>query len=251
MSRLDGKVALVTGAARGIGASIAIALAKAGVSAVIVNDLEQNAGVDSTVACIRETAAQVLFVPADVRNEEMVESMFTTIDRNFHKIDILVNNAGIAPQEDIFATSLQSWHNVIDTHLTGAFLCSRAAMFRMREQRSGRIIYVSSMVASRGAIHGFVHYAAAKAGQIGLARTLARTGAPFGITVNAIAPGIIETDMLREAHGEDGIRELAKDIPLGLGTPEDVAGAVVFLASDEARYMTGTVLDINGGVYFR
>jgi len=251
MFRLDGKIALVTGAARGLGSAIAVELAKAGAAGVVVNDLEQTSEADATLQHIREAGAEALFIAADVRKEEMVEAMFATIDDTFGKVDILVNNAGITRREDIFSTSLQSWHDVIDTHLTSTFLCSRAAMLRMREQRSGRIITNSSVVAWRGAIRGFVHYAAAKAGQVGLTRTLARTAAPFGITVNALAPGMIETDMFRESHGEDGIRAIAAEIPLGMGTPEDIAAAVVFLASNEAKHITGAVLDVNGGVYFR
>jgi len=145
----------------------------------------------------------------------------------------------------------ESWHAVLDTHLTGVFLCSRAAMRVMREQRAGRIVLMGSVVAWRGAIRGFVHYAAAKAGQVGFSRTLARTAAPFGITVNVVAPGVIETEMRHQAHGAAGIAEVAKEIPLGLGHIEDVGAAVVYLASDEARHVTGTVLDVNGGFYFR
>jgi 3-oxoacyl-[acyl-carrier protein] reductase len=251
MFRLDGKVALVTGAARGLGAGIAIGLAKAGAAAVVVNDLQPSSQADQTVAAIREAGSGASFLVADVRDEAAVEAMFAAIDRDYGRIDILVNNAGIVRQEDIFHTSLESWRAVLDTHLTGAFLCCRAAMLRMRRQRSGRIITNSSVTAWRGAIRGFVHYAAAKAGQIGLTRTLARTAAPYGITVNAIAPGVIETDMLRQAHGEEGIREIAKEIPLGLGSVEDVAAAVVFLASEEAKHITGATLDVNGGFYFR
>lgn len=251
MFRLNGKVALVTGAGRGLGAAIALEIAKAGARVVIVNDLEETPSSRETLVRIREAGAQALFFAADVRSEDMVEAMFAAIDRDFQRIDILVNNAGITRREDIFSTSLQSWHDVIDTHLTGAFLCSRAAMIRMKVQRSGRIITNSSVVAWRGAILGFVHYAAAKAGQIGMTRTLARTAAPFGITVNAVAPGVIETEMLHEAHGESGVHALEKEIPLGLGAPEDVAAAVVFLASDEAKHITGATLDVNGGFYFR
>ena len=178
------------------------------------------------------------------------EAMFVGIDRAFGRIDILVNNAGIVRREDIFETTLESWHEVLDTHLTGAFLCSRAAMRRMRTQGGGRIIMNSSVTAFRGAIRGFVHYSAAKAGLIGLTHTLARTAAPYGITVNSIAPGVIETEMLRQAHGEASIHELAKDIPLGLGSVEDVAAAVIYLASDEAKHVTGATLDVNGGLYF-
>lgn len=251
MFQLDGKVALVTGAARGLGAAIAVELAKAGAAAVVVNDLEETSEASITLQRIREAGAEALFIVADVRKEELVKAMFTTIDNTFKRIDILVNNAGITRREDIFSTSLESWYDVIDTHLTSTFLCSREAMLRMREQHSGRIITNSSVVVWRGAIRGFVHYAAAKAGQVGFTRTLARTASPFGITVNAVAPGMIETDMFRESHDEAGIRAIAADIPLGMGTPEDIAAAVVFLASNEAKHITGAVLDVNGGVHFR
>lgn len=179
MFRLDGKVALVTGAARGIGAGIAVSLARAGAAAVIVNDLSETAEAEATGRDIEATGARFLLAPADVRSEADVESMFSAVDRQFGRLDILVSNAGITRREDIFETTLQSWHDVVDTHLTGFFLCARAAMFRMREQRSGRIIVNSSVTAWRGAIRGFVHYTAAKAGQIGIVHTLARTAAPL------------------------------------------------------------------------
>jgi 3-oxoacyl-[acyl-carrier protein] reductase len=251
MFRLDGKVALVTGAGRGLGAGIAIGLARAGCAAVMVNDIAASDEADRTVAAVRAAGACTGLLQADVRDEQAVETMFAAIDRDHRRIDILVNNAGIVHREDIFETTLASWREVVDTHLTATFLCCRAAMFRMREQCGGRIITNSSVTAFRGAIRGFVHYSAAKAGQIGLTHTLARTAAPFGITVNAIAPGVIETEMLRQAHGEEGIRQVAAEIPLGLGSVEDVAAAVVYLASDEARHITGATLDINGGFYFR
>lgn len=251
MFRLDGKVALVTGSSRGLGATIALELARAGASAVVINGSKESPNAQDVMEQVRAAGAQSLFIPADVGNEVQVENMFAEIDQAFKRIDILVNNAGVVRREDIFETGLEGWNEVINTHLTGMFLCSRAAMMRMRAQNSGRIITNSSVVAWRGAVRGFVHYAAAKAGQIGLTRTLARTAAPFGITVNAIAPGVIETDMLREAHGKEGIQALGREIPLGLGTPEDVAAAVVFLASDEAKHITGATIDINGGMYFR
>jgi 3-oxoacyl-[acyl-carrier protein] reductase len=249
--RLDSKVALVTGAGRGIGAGVAVALARAGATAVAINDVERGGEVEGTLARIREAGARAAFYQADVRSEEQVERMFTDLLAEFGRLDVLVNNAGITRREDIFDTSLESWHAVLDTHLTGVFLCSRAAMQVMREQRAGRIIQMGSVVAWRGAIRGFVHYAAAKAGQVGFSRTLARTAAPFGITVNVVAPGVIETEMLHQAHGAAGIQEVAKEIPLGLGHIEDVGAAVVYLASDEARHVTGAVLDVNGGFYFR
>ena len=197
------------------------------------------------------TGARCIFAPGDVRLEADVESMFQTIDREFGRLDILVSNAGIVRREDIFETTLESWHEVVDTHLTGFFLCAKAAMLRMREQRSGRIIVNSSVTAWRGAIRGVVHYSAAKAGQIGRVHTLAQTAAAYGITVNAVAPGVIETEMLHSAHGAEGICKLAGEIPLGLGTPDDVGSAVVYLASDEAKHITGATIDVNGGLYFR
>lgn len=251
MFRLDAKVALVTGAARGLGASIAIALAQAGAAAVVVNDLRETVESRETCAAIEAAGARALFFPADVRVEREVDAMFEAAVLHFGRIDILVSNAGVTRREDIFETTLEGWHEVLDTHLTGFFLCARAAMFRMREQRSGRIIVNSSVTAFRGAIRGFVHYTAAKAGQLGLVHTLARTAAPFHITVNAVAPGVIDTEMLRTAHGEEGIRAVAQDIPLGLGSARDVATSVVFLASDEAKHITGATLDVNGGFYFR
>jgi NAD(P)-dependent dehydrogenase (short-subunit alcohol dehydrogenase family) len=250
MPRLDGRVALVTGAARGLGAGIALSLAREGAS-VVVNDLAPAEEMEASAAAVLEAGARALVAQADVRSEEQVEAMFRRVDAEFGRIDILVNNAGIVRRQDIFETTLEDWRAVLDTHLTGMFLCSRAAMLRMRERRWGRIIQISSVVAFRGAIRGFVHYAAAKGGQVSFTRTLARTAAPYGITVNAVAPGVIETEMLREAHGEAGIRELDREIPLGLGTPGDVGAAVAFLASEEARHITGATLDVNGGMYFR
>lgn len=251
MFRLDGKVALVTGAARGLGAEIAIALAGAGAAAVAINDLQETTDSHATCAAIESAGSRPLFLAGDVRVERDVEAMFEAIDRSFGRIDILVSNAGVTRREDIFETSLDGWHEVLDTHLTGFFLCARAAMFRMREQRYGRIIVNSSVTAFRGAIRGFVHYTAAKAGQLGMVHTLARTAAPYNITVNAVAPGVIETEMLRAAHGEEGIREIAREIPLGLGSAQDVAMSTVFLASNEAKHITGATLDVNGGFYFR
>lgn len=251
MPTLCGKVALVTGGACGLGAGISTCLAKAGASGVVVNDLLLSPAGKRTLKRVRAAGASALFVSADVRSEEDVERMFALLDHRFGRIDILVNNAGIVRRQDIFGTSVADWRDILDTHLLGMFLCSKAAMLRMREQRAGRIIQISSVVAWRGAVRGFVHYATAKAGQIGFTRTLARTAAPYRITVNAVAPGVIETDMLHQAHSEEEIRELDREIPLGLSTLDDVSSAVVFLASEEAKHITGSVIDVNGGLYFR
>lgn len=247
---LLGKVALVTGAARGIGAGIAKAFAVAGAD-VVVNDLADSDSAAAVGDAIRAAGRRTLFVAADVANEENVARMFARINDEFGGLDILVNNAGIVRNEDIFETTIESWRAVLDSHLTGAFLCSREAMRIMCERRRGRIIQISSVVAHQGAVHGFIHYAAAKSGQLGFTKTLARTAAPFGITVNAIAPGLVDSDMLRTTHGVAGMAELAASVPLGISTVDDIGAAAVFLGGDGASRITGAVLDVNGGMYFR
>lgn len=177
--------------------------------------------------------------------------MFEEIRQEFGRLDILINNAGTSRAEDIFEITEESWDNLIRTNLTSGFLCAKEAMELMRNQRSGRIIQISSVVAHQGAVKGHLHYAATKAGQLGLTKTLARTGAPFGITVNAIAPGIIRTELLMKTHGEAGVRKLAEGVPMGLGETADIGNAAVFLCSEEASYITGITLDVNGGQYIR
>jgi 3-oxoacyl-[acyl-carrier protein] reductase len=246
---LTGRTALVTGAAGAIGAAIALRLAEQGAE-VALNDLHGEA-LTPVADTIRRCGREALCLPADVADEAQVHAMFETIDARFGGISILVNNAGISYQEDIFSTTLERWNRVLAVHLTGTFLCSREAMRRMRERRWGRIIQISSVVAHRGAMYGFVHYASAKAGQLGFTRTLARTGAPYGITVNAVAPGIVDTPMFRETHGTPEDAAVTAETPLGISAPEDIAAAVAFVASEEARHITGAVIDVNGGLYFR
>ena len=250
MFRLDNKVALITGASRGIGACIAETMAAVGAD-VVINHLNEPAEAQVVCRKICRLGRRALPVAADVRSPDQVSEMFAQVDADFGRLDILVNNAGICYFEDIFDTTLESWHAVLETHLTGTFLCSQQAMQRMRTQRYGRIIQISSVVGHQGALKGFVHYAAAKSGQLGFTKTLARTAAEFGITVNAIAPGLVGTDLFFRTHGENGAKELTDCAPLGLGTVQDVAAGAVFLASDEAHYITGAVLDLNGGLYFR
>jgi 3-oxoacyl-[acyl-carrier protein] reductase len=247
---LDGKVALVTGSSRGLGAGIAKVLAQAGAD-VIVNYNRAIKRADEVVAEIQEYGRKSVAVQADVSNGEDVKAMFAKIKSEFHSLDILVNNAGTTRDEDIFDTNLQSWKRIIGINLTGTFLCSKYAIEMMRDQEWGRIINISSIVGHRGALYGHVHYAATKSGQFGFTKTLARTGAPHGITVNAIAPGLTATELLFDTHGEEEIAELEKQIPLGLGTVEGVGYVAVFLASDEAGHITGTTIDINGGMYMR
>jgi 3-oxoacyl-[acyl-carrier protein] reductase len=248
----DRRVALVTGAGGAIGRACAIALARDGCD-VAVNGLASDPDVEDTCAAVRATGQTTLRVDADVGDEAQVTAMFAEIDRAFGRIDVLVNNAGITRAEDIFETSLASWQAVLRTNLTGAFLCAKAAITRMRVAgRGGRVIQMTSVVAHQGALKGHVHYAASKAGLIGLTKTLARTGAPHAITVNAVAPGIVDTDLLHDTHGQEGVEALRARVPLGtLATPYDVAAAVAYLASPAARHVTGAVLDVNGGMVMR
>ncbi|MBL8700391.1 MAG: SDR family oxidoreductase [Alphaproteobacteria bacterium] len=242
--RLDGRIALVTGAGRGIGAAIAAAFAAAG-ARVVVNDRDA-AAADRTAAEIEGEAHH-----GDVGDEPTVDSLFDGIRARYGRIDILVNNAGTTRDETIFDTTLASWNEVLRVNLTSAFLCCRRAMEMMRAQHGGRILLLGSVTGHQGALLGHVHYAASKAGLHGVAKTLARTGAPLGITVNAIAPGIVETELLAATHGPAGVAALAKLVPLGLGAPDDIAGLAAYLASDAARHVTGAVFDINGGMYMR
>lgn len=250
MFDLTGKVSIVTGSSRGIGKGVAKKLAEAG-SDIILNCYSGGEEGELTKAEIEAIGRQVLLVRADVSKEEEVVSLFQNAMEFFGRVDVLVNNAGTSQDKDIFDTQLSDWEHILQVNLTSTFLCSKYAMEIMKKQIGGRIIQISSVVAERGAIHGHVHYAATKSGQIGFTKTLARTGAPFHITVNAIAPGVIETELLYKTHGAEGVQELAKTIPLGLGKVEDIGAAAVFLASEEARYITGATLDINGGMHFR
>ena len=214
MFDLTGKTALVTGASNGIGKGVAVCLAKAGAD-IIVNYRSDEKGAGHTAEQIRAYGRKTLEIRADVSDNGDVRRMFEEIRQEFGRLDILINNAGTSRAEDIFEITEESWDNLIRTNLTSGFLCAKEAMELMRNQRSGRIIQISSVVAHQGAVKGHLHYAATKAGQLGLTKTLARTGAPFGITVNAIAPGIIRTELLMKTHGEAGVRKLAEGVPMG------------------------------------
>lgn len=254
MFDLTGKSALVTGSSRGLGRGIAVALAEAGAD-VVVN---YRAAADRAREVAREIEAlgrRALVIGADVSDPGQVERMYAEILEELGGLDILVNNAGTSATEDIFELDLAGWRRIIDTNLTSAYLCSKRAMEIMRERRFGRIIQISSIVGHQGALFGHVHYASTKSGMLGFTKTLARTGAPYGITVNAIAPGVIETELIHQVVGEGGenrLAEVVKTVPLArLGTVREIGTAAVFLASDEAGYITGATLDVNGGLYMR
>ena len=247
---LKGKVALVTGSSRGIGRGIALALAEAGAD-VVVNCMGNVEAAEEVAEKIRAFGRKALVVKANVSEADQVKMLFDKIMEEFGRLDILVNNAGTSQDKDIFEMTYEDWDRIIKTKLTSGMLCSKAAMEIMKEQKSGRIMFISSVVGERGALFGHIHYAATKSGQIGITKTLARTAAKYHITVNAIAPGLIRTELLVQTHGEEGVEELGASIPLGLGKIEDVGAAAVFLASDEACYVTGATLDVNGGANFR
>jgi NAD(P)-dependent dehydrogenase (short-subunit alcohol dehydrogenase family) len=247
---LEGKIALVTGAARGIGRGIALVLAEKGAD-IIINDKKMNYEGEALSNQIKAMGRRTLLVEADVSVETEVKQLFSSIHKQFGRLDILVNNAGTSQAKDIFESTLEDWRYIIDTNLTSCFLCSKEAMGLMAKQQSGRIIYISSVVGERGALFGHVHYAATKSGMLGMVKTLARTGAPLGINVNAVAPGIIETELLFKTHGIDGVEKLSASIPLGLGKPRSIGLAVAYLAGEGGNYITGTTIDVNGGINMR
>jgi len=247
---LKGKTALVTGASRGLGKGIAEALAEEGAQ-VAINFRSNEAEALKVKEEIEKAGGSAMTVQADVSDAASVKGMFEKVLAKFGKLDILVNNAGTTKSQDIFETSERDWDFILDTNLKSCFLCSKTAMEAMRERKCGRIVNISSIVAHRGALFGHVHYAATKGGIISFTKTLARTGAPLGINVNCIAPGIIETELLFETHGKEEVERLAAGVPLGLGTPRDVGLAAVFLAGEGGRYITGATIDVNGGMYPR
>ena len=240
------RAAVVTGGSRGIGRAICVALAKQGCN-VVVNYCH---GVDAAAETVAQCAAQgvqAVAVQADVSTAEGCKKLFEEAVNAFGRVDILVNNAGVTRDNLILRLSEEDFDKVLNANLKGAFLCCKEAARRMVRQRFGRIINLSSVVALRGNA-GQTNYAASKAGLIGLTKSLARELASRGVTVNAVAPGFIETDMT--AVLPEAVRaEMAKGIPLGrVGQPEDVANAVAFLAAEQSGYLTGQVLCVDGGM---
>ena len=243
---LTGKTAVVTGGARGIGRAICIELAKQGAN-VVVNYSGSEDKAKQVVSEIEQLGAKAIAVQANVADSEAVDSMMKQAIEVFGTLDILVNNAGITRDNLLMRMKEQEWDDVVDTNLKGVFLCTKAVTRQMMKQRAGRIINISSIVGVAGN-PGQANYVAAKAGVIGLTKTCAQELASRNILVNAIAPGFITTEMT-DSLPEELKEAMLKQIPLAkLGQPEDVAKAVVFFASDNANYITGQTLHIDGGL---
>jgi len=243
---LKDKVSIVTGGAQGLGRAIAIELAKGGSHLILcdINLEEAEKVAEEILALGRKAHAMKVNVSAASDIDGMVSYVF----KEFGRVDILVNNAGICQVVTIEKMTEEDWDRVMAVNLKGVFLCSKAVMGVMKRQGSGRIVNMGSISGKIGGIATGANYSVSKAGVMCFTKALARELAPYGITVNAVAPGIIETEMTRGITQGDFTNYL-KSIPLGIiGTPEDVANAVAFLVSDEARYITGEILDVNGGM---
>jgi 3-oxoacyl-[acyl-carrier protein] reductase len=244
MTALSEQVAIVTGASRGIGRATAIALAATGVK-VVVNYAQSSGAAEAVVTEIEKNGGKAIALKADVSKTEEVDSLIEQTLKTFGRIDILVNNAGITRDTLLLRMKLEDWQAVIDLNLTGVFLCTKAVSKVMLKQKSGRVINITSVAGLMGN-PGQANYSAAKAGVIGFSKTVAKELAVRGITVNAIAPGFIVTDMTNDLKAD----EILKYIPLArYGQPEEVAGMIRFLATDPAAaYITGQVFNVDGGM---
>lgn len=242
---LQDKVAIITGAGRGIGKAIAVTLAREGAK-IIINDVDLQSA-EEVVKEIINTGQKALAFRVDVSDSKEVKQMMDSIIREFGRIDILVNNAAIIRRGTIEELSEEDWDKVIDVNLKGTFNCMKAVVGIMKKQRYGKIVNISSIAGKIGDLASAPCYGASKAGMACLGKSLARELATYNINVNVVAPHAIETDMSKE-WPEEKRKNIIAGIPLGrMGQPEDIAEAVAFLVSDKAKFITGEVLDVNGG----
>ena len=240
------RAAVVTGGSRGIGRAVCVALAKQGCN-VVVNYCHGEAAAAETAALCKELGVEAVTVQADVSTAEGCKKLFEEAVNAFGRVDILVNNAGVTRDNLILRLSEEDFDTVLNANLKGAFLCCKEAARRMVRQRYGRIVNLSSVVGLRGNA-GQTNYSASKAGLIGLTKALAKEEGPSGITVNCVAPGVIDTDMMASFTAEDKAA-LAEETPVGrLGTAEEVAKLLLYLAGEDAGYITGQVFGVNGGL---
>jgi 3-oxoacyl-[acyl-carrier protein] reductase len=243
---LDGKLVLVTGATRGIGKAIALTLGTAG--ATVVGTATTEVGAENVSKMFTDSKISGKGIKLDVADNNQISNLVQVINEEFGSVDILVNNAGITRDNILLRMKEDEWEDIINTNLSSIYKMSKSVLRGMIKKRSGRIISIASVVGVMGNA-GQSNYAAAKAGMIGFTKSLAREVGVRGITVNAIAPGFIETDMTDSLH-DDQKEALASQIPMGrLGTTDEVAQAVLFLAADSGSYITGQTLHVNGGMY--
>jgi 3-oxoacyl-[acyl-carrier protein] reductase len=248
MFRLDGKKALVTGASRGLGKSIALILARAGAQLALTARDEK--ALAETAAEIRANGGKAIALAADLSDPKVPATLIEQTVRDLGGLEILVNNAGLGSSGAVESVSEERWDEILDTNLKATFLLCQAAAPHLRAAGWGRIVNVASIAAQTGGVAGSVAYSASKGGMLSLTKSLARDLAPHGVTVNAITPGQIETDMGRVPS--DRLPTLLAQIPLGrLGVPDDIGYATLFLCSEEAGYITGATLDVNGGILKR
>ncbi len=245
-SELTGRVALVTGAGQGMGRAVAARLA-AGGARVVANDLDPESA-ERTTQALMDAGHEAISIAGDVSRPDEVREMFRTVADRYGSLHVLVNNAGILYPTSVEQIAPEEWDLVVAVNLTGTFLCSQAAIGPMREAGWGRIVNFSSTAGKNVSTVGGAHYTAAKAGVLGFTRHLAKEVAGYGITVNAVCPGLIDTEMVRAVISPERADAYASSFPIErLGKPEEVAELVAFLASDRASYITGASLDINGG----
>jgi 3-oxoacyl-[acyl-carrier protein] reductase len=243
---LEDRVAIVTGAGRGIGRSISQKLVESGAKVVVCDVDKENAEETAKILNSHEQASIALQV--DVTDIASINSLITNVVESFGRVDILVNNAGVMFRTRIMEIPVEEWEKTIQVNLTGPFLCTQAVLAGMKERRFGRIVNISSSAGRSVSTLGGAHYTSSKAGLLGLTRAVAKEVAPFGITVNAICPGLIDTEMARKTTTQKELQDFLDSFPISrIGTPEEVGDLVVFLCSEKASYITGASLDINGG----